>query len=186
MVQSPSFLLLPLSSHNVLFFLQNAEQRGAWVVLSFKHLPSAPVMIPRILGTSPTSGSWLSRDSASPNSLCLPLSLLVLALSLSVKWINKSKKKKKLKCRAKTQSRKITASFRWGWEGSRGKEFQSQLPPRSSWKSPSQGPGLHFLSFPHHWTLHPQEDHSSKWYICTSGIDFTWGVVSKAEFQTPC
>ena len=57
------------------------ETRGTWV----KHPPWAQVMIPWALGWSPTLGSLLSGEPASPS----PLPLLVLSLPLSSSLSNK-------------------------------------------------------------------------------------------------
>ena len=50
---------------------------SAWVAQLVECLPSAQVMIPGVLGSSPASGSLLIRESASPSAF----PLLVLSLS---------------------------------------------------------------------------------------------------------
>ena len=56
---------------------------GAWVTQSVKHLPSAQVMTPGVLGWSPASGSLLSGESASPSTPPLLMHQRAHALSLS-------------------------------------------------------------------------------------------------------
>ena len=55
----------------------------AWVAQLVKHLPSAQVHDPRVLESSPASGSLLSGEPASPSACRSPL--LVLSLSLGKK-----------------------------------------------------------------------------------------------------
>ena len=57
-------------------------RRGAWVAQWVKRLPSAEVMISGVLGSSPTLGSLLREESASPSPSS---SAHALSLSLSLK-----------------------------------------------------------------------------------------------------
>ena len=64
--------------------------RGAWVAQSVKHLISVQVVISRLVGSSPASGSVLTAQSQEPAldsvSPCLSAPpLLALGLSLSLK-----------------------------------------------------------------------------------------------------
>ena len=65
------------------FFRKCKHDRGAWVAQSVKHLPSAQVMTLGTPGMSPTLGSLLSGEPASPSPASPPL--LVCSLSFSVK-----------------------------------------------------------------------------------------------------
>jgi len=62
--ESASPLLLPLQ---LVLSLSNKYVLGAWVVQLVECLRLAQVMIPRVLGSSPASGSLISGDSASPS-----------------------------------------------------------------------------------------------------------------------
>ena len=63
---------------------------SAWVAHMVKHLPLAQVMIPhRVLGSSPTLGSLLSGECASPSPTAPPFPALALSLSLTLSQINK-------------------------------------------------------------------------------------------------
>ena len=64
---------------------KNIDERGAWVAQWVKASAFGSGHDLRVLGWSPASGSLLSREPASPLSLCLPLCLLVISLSLSNK-----------------------------------------------------------------------------------------------------
>ena len=63
------------------FLVQNGGLWGAWVAQWVKASAFGPGHDPRVLGSSPTSGSLLSREPASSSlSLFLPLCLLVISV----------------------------------------------------------------------------------------------------------
>ena len=89
-------------NHRMKIFIINSFKKetcwGAWVAQSVERLPSALVMIPgsghdpRVQGWSPTSGSLLSGEPASPPSATFPPCTLL----LSLKKIKSLKKKQKI------------------------------------------------------------------------------------------
>ena len=64
-----------------MFSSNELNVRGAWVAQWVKASAFSSGHDLRVLGSSPASGSLLSREPASP-SLCLPLCLLVISLSV--------------------------------------------------------------------------------------------------------
>ena len=73
-----------------MFLIEILEKyrRGAWVAQSVEHPTSAPVMISRFVGSSPTLGSVLTAQSLEPAldsvSPLSALPMLILCLCLSV------------------------------------------------------------------------------------------------------